>query len=211
MKKKQKAVLAWHFLQGNKRLRFGKKQLVKVGKKIKVDPSKLELCSYGLHASLNPFDALSFVDWDNTYICRVELSGTIIESSNKLCASERKVLWMKKADKTLHEFACWCAEQVLPIFEKEYPDDNRPRLAIEAKRKWLKKEISDDELDAAWAAAWATAWDAKDAWAAARAAAWAAARAAACDAAWAAAWDAKDAQNKKLEQMFLDLGPKKMA
>lgn len=34
-------------------------------------------------------------------------------------------------------FACDCAERVLPIFEREAPDDARPRLAIEAARKWI--------------------------------------------------------------------------
>lgn len=32
------------------------------------------------------------------------------------------------------EWACLCAESVLPIFEAEYPSDHRPRLAIEAAR-----------------------------------------------------------------------------
>jgi hypothetical protein len=226
--KPKKQIECWHFLQGNKRLRFGKKQLVKVGNKIKVNPKNLSLCEYGLHGSIKPLDALSFVDWNNAYICRVVLSGKIIESEDKLCASERTVLWMKKVDKTLHEFSCWCAEQVLHFFEKDYPEDKRPRLAIEAKRKWLKKEITDEELAAAAAAADAAAWaaDAAAAWAAdaaaraARAAAddaaWAAAaraaRAAADDAAWAAAARAaaaadaaRDVQNKKLEEMFFEL------
>jgi hypothetical protein len=110
-------------------------------------------------------------------------------------------------DAILHEFACRCVEAVLPLFEKEFPDDKRPRNAIAAKRKWLKGEITDKELtaasDAAWSAwatreaaaaraaasaAWGAAWGA--AWDAARAAAWGAARAAAWDAAWGAAWDA---------------------
>jgi hypothetical protein len=30
------------------------------------------------------------------------------------------------------------AEQVLPLFEKEHPDDNRPRQAIEAIRDWAQ-------------------------------------------------------------------------
>jgi hypothetical protein len=30
------------------------------------------------------------------------------------------------------------AEQVLPIFEKEHPDDERPRQAIEAIREWAQ-------------------------------------------------------------------------
>jgi hypothetical protein len=99
---------------------------------------------------------------------------------------------MADATRVLHEWAIWCAEQVLHLFEKERPNDQRPRLALEAKRRWLDGDISDDELDAARAAAWAAARDvARDAARdAAWAAAWAAARAAARDAARAAAWAA---------------------
>ena len=76
-------------------------------------------------------------------------------------------------------FGAWCAEQVLPIFERERPNDNRPRLAIEAAR-------NDGMTDAARAAAGAAAGDA----------AWAAARAAAGDA-------AGDAQSKQLRAMLM--------
>ena len=109
----------------------------------------------------------------------------------------------------LHEFACRCAEYALSFVDNPDP---RSIAAIEAKRKWLRGEITYAELyaarDAAWAAAsaaamvaewdaaraaaWDAAWDAE--WDAARAAAWDAARdaarAAAWDAARAAAWDA---------------------
>ena len=88
----------------------------------------------------------------------------------------------------LHEFACRCAEYALSFVDNPDP---RSIAAIEAKRKWLRGEITDMELRAAWDAAWAAAWDAARAAArdAARAAAWAVAR----DAAWAVARDAADA------------------
>lgn len=44
------------------------------------------------------------------------------------------------SDKQLHILACDFAENVLPIFEKEYPEDNRPRRAIEVKRLWIGEE-----------------------------------------------------------------------
>jgi hypothetical protein len=56
-------------------------------------------------------------------------------------------------DNDLHELACKFAENVLHVFEKEYPNDKRPRLAIEAKRKFIKGETSKDKLAAAWEAA----------------------------------------------------------
>jgi hypothetical protein len=87
------------------------------------------------------------------------------------------------------------AEAVSHLYEKEYPDDKRPRLAIKAARDFANGKITAQERAAAWAAgdaAWAAAWAAGDAARAAGDAARAATRAAAWDAAWAAG----DAQAK---------------
>ena len=105
-----------------------------------------------------------------------------------------------EGDKVMRLMAADFAEAVLPIFEKEYPDDNRPRLAIQAARDFANGKIADQERDAAWTAAWAAAGAADRAawaaWAAARDAAWAAGAAAgaAARAAWAAGDAAGDAQ-----------------
>ena len=61
--------------------------------------------------------------------------------------------------------ACDYAEHVLHIFEAKYPDDDKPRKAIEVSRRYARGEATDAELSAAWNAAGA------DAWIAARAAA----------------------------------------
>ena len=37
----------------------------------------------------------------------------------------------------LASWAADCAEHVLPFFEEKYPNDERPRMAIEAGRKWV--------------------------------------------------------------------------
>jgi hypothetical protein len=47
----------------------------------------------------------------------------------------------KTEHKTLAVWACDCAERALPYFENEYPQDNRPRLAIEAGRAWVKTGV----------------------------------------------------------------------
>ena len=93
----------------------------------------------------------------------------------------------------LHEFACRCAERALSRIAKP---DERSVAAIEAKRKWLRREIPEEAMDAARDAARDAAWPAaimdsalvaalaaasSAEWAAARAAAWAAAMAAARD------------------------------
>lgn len=209
-----KTIDAWHFLQDDRKLRWGDDQEpVTVGKIYKVNARNLELCSYGLHASVKAQDALSFAP--GSVICRVRLSGKILEADDKLCASKREVLWMADATRTLHEFACWSAEQTVHLCG----DDPRPKAAIQAKRDWLDGKITDKELAAARAAAGDAAGDAarNAAWDASGYAAWAAARDAAGDAAWAAAWDAAwdaagdaagDAQEKQLTTMLMALAPK---
>jgi hypothetical protein len=74
--------------------------------------------------------------------------------------------------------AAWaadCAERVLPYFEKAFPDDDRPRKAVEAARAWARGEIRVSEARTAALAAHAAA---RDAAAAGQLAACAAARAA---------------------------------
>ena len=90
----------------------------------------------------------------------------------------------------LHEFACRCAEYALSFVEGSDP---RSIAAIEAKRKWLRGEITDAELDVARVAARVAAHDAAmyaariAARVAAQDVAWVIARVIAQDAAWAAA------------------------
>ena len=111
----------------------------------------------------------------------------------------------------LHEFACRCAEYALSFVDNPDP---RSIAAIEAKRKWLRGEITDMELraardvardaarDAAWYAARYAARDA--AWYAARCAAWAAER----DAAWYAAWYAAMEHELEILRELLEEGDK---
>ena len=64
------------------------------------------------------------------------------------------------SDRDLWLFACWSAEQALPHWDAVMPDDRRPQVAIETRRRWLDGLATDAELGAAWAAAWGAAWDA---------------------------------------------------
>jgi hypothetical protein len=47
----------------------------------------------------------------------------------------------KTDHKTLAAWACDCAERVLPYFEKIYPEDDRPKMAIEAGRAWVRTGV----------------------------------------------------------------------
>jgi len=79
--------------------------------------------------------------------------------------------------KSIALWAANCAEHVLAFFEKKYPNDHRPRKAIEAGRAWARGEIACGEARAAAIAAHAAARGANED--AARAAARAAGHAAA--------------------------------
>jgi len=47
----------------------------------------------------------------------------------------------KQDQKLLAIWAADCAERVLGYFEKEYPNDERPRKAIEYARKWVRTGV----------------------------------------------------------------------
>lgn len=43
-------------------------------------------------------------------------------------------------------FACDCAEHVLHLFEERYPEDSRPRKALETTRAYVRGEVDEDAL-----------------------------------------------------------------
>lgn len=167
-------------------------------------------CARGLHLCRRE----DLVRWLGPVIWRAEYDGELIEHDNKVVVRRARVIERYDTwnERTARLFAADCAERVLPIFEKEYPNDDRPRKAIEAARACARGEIGAEEMAAAEAAAqdaWtaarsagctcAAARDARAAALAAGAAAWAAeaaardawdAAGAAAEAAEAAAWDA---------------------
>lgn len=90
--------------------------------------------------------------WENYLEHHADFSGTLAEflSLDHLTIEDK--LWVALRPEVipvpvLQEYACRCAEHVLPIFEKQFPEDKRPREAIEVARK-----VSRGELPA-WAAA----------------------------------------------------------
>jgi len=130
-------------------------------------------------------------------------------------------IWVLRAvdghDREIRLFACDCAESVLHLYEDKYPDDNRPRNAIEVARRLANGEATTIELEEARVDAWDAASEAASAASRAVWAAWAAAGTAAWDAAWAAAgtasaaartvWAARDAardsEREKQKQFLL--------
>ena len=189
------------------------------GKWVKAE-GELEVCVNGIHAV--GFDGAT--EWLNARCFVIELGGDVIydENERKYVARRGRLVrevtsWDERAQRL---FAADCAAHVLPIFEKAYPNDKRPREAINAARAYARNpsEANRDRRAAAWNAAWNAAGAATGAaagaaaWAAARDATGAAARAAARDAAWdatgAAAWDATWAerawQATRLRRLYID-------
>ena len=139
----------------------------------------LVACKRGYHLCRES----DLIYWLGPAIWEAEARGAEIVQDDKIVVAEARIIRQVETwnETTARLFAADCAERVLPIFEKQYPDDKRPRLAIEAARAFARGEITAAARAAAWAAAGAAARDA--AWATAGAAAWATAR----DAAGAAA------------------------
>ena len=173
---------------------------------------KLAPCRNGYHLCREQ----DLLTWLGPVIYEAEYRGEIVETDDKVVVRETRLLRRCEGwnERTVRLFACDCAERALHIFEAYFPDDKRPRNAIERARRYANGTATDDELAAAWndelPAAWNAAWDAASAaaWAARAArpaanAAWAANNAARA-AAWAAraarptasiaAWDARAAE-----------------
>ena len=138
----------------------------------------LKMCESGLHASLDPFDALAYAP--GPILCMVKVGGTIIQGDDKLVASERMIVARRDFEPQLREFACWCALSVVhlwnpPEIVTRYLTTRDPSLR-EASLKAAKDAARAAARAAAQAAAWAAAWAARDA--AREAAVWAAGAAA---------------------------------
>ncbi len=199
---------AYHFLRADMTTGSGTELPWEIGEE-RICHGAIVLCKFGYHSSPTLWDAFGYAP--GPVACLVEISkpvardGTKAAGNRKSVSTIRKLLRFRNVERELWLFAADCAERVLHIFEREYPEDKRPRLAIEAAR-----DFANDKIDtvaraaagaAALAAAGAAAGDAAGdaAWAAAGAAggaaagdaggaaAWAAGRASAGDAAGAAA------------------------
>jgi hypothetical protein len=145
----------------------------------------LALCVNGLHCSRLIIDALHYVQGE--VLAEVEVVGNHVDDGDKeawqAMTIRRAWRWTGADSVALAVFA---AEAVLSIWEARYPEDERPRVAIEtAKRGGARAAAAAAAAAAAEAAAWAAE-------AAAWAAAWAAEAAARAAAEEAEAAEAAD-------------------
>lgn len=213
---------AYYFAAEDRKLRYGDGRKIVVGETHTVDITEkpLNLCNWGLHASVKPLDALNYAPGSILYV--VELSGQIVEGNGKVCAEHRTYLTELDAEELLREFA---RRQALINIEKIKPYCSdvdydiiitylKTGTAELARSALLAAELARSAAwsvksavwTAAWSAAESAAWSAKSAAESARStawsvksAAWSAARSAAWSTAWSAAESARSAEESESE------------
>lgn len=179
--------LYYHFLSESGRLSHDRiRTRAKIGPLPHIDNPAL--CKRGWHGCKSALDALFYAKGPILDLRR--LSGVVLHDQDKSAASDCEIVAIVDATRTLHEFACWCAEQALALVETPNP---RSVAAIEAKRAWLRGEMSSVELDYARYTAGIAAL--AEVVRAARASAWSAASAATEDALDSARVAAENAAN----------------
>ena len=167
--------------------------------------SNIDICHSGFHCSPTILDALSYVKGEILAI--VEVKGKSDKQNDKSVHEQMRITkayyWQKSDSVALSIYA---AELCISNYEKLYPDDNRPRKAIEAAKNYLKNPTEANRSaaeSAAESAARSAAWSARSAWSAAESAwlaAWSAAEAAAWSAAESAAWLAAESAGLAAER-----------
>ena len=125
----------------------------------------ISICNRGFHCSDTILQALGYVKGE--ILAQVEVGGKSIIETDKSAWEEMRIVkaynWTKKDSVALSIFA---AELCIENFEKIFPNDKRPREAIEAAKKWLANPTKKNE-SAAWSAAESAA---RSAWSAAESA-----------------------------------------
>ena len=126
-------MLAWHFVGTT--LRDGA-PIPPDGETIIFDGVPIP-CEQGLHASARVIDALRYAPGGT--LCRVRMGGVIEKESDKVCATERTILWRINADNLLCAFARSCALDVIHLWNapdvvRDYlkTGDNKLRAAASA-------------------------------------------------------------------------------
>lgn len=145
-----KPILAWYFSEESKKLRYGDGREIAIGVEHTVKGYP-EPCKHGLHGSESILDALDYAP--GSIVWRVELSGRIKRSGDKIAATRRKYIagGIDISD-VLRAFARKMALSVAHLWD-----------CPEIVRRYL--ETGDESIrSAAWdatsAAAWAAAKDA---------------------------------------------------
>jgi len=146
-----KKIRRWKFLRSGLKSNYDGYQWV-IGKWQKTDCR--ELCQ-GFNCPRRIIDAMNYVQGE--ILAEVEVKGKHFVGDDKSAHEGMRIIhaWhWKKADSVA--LSIFAAEMVLGNFEKVYPDDDRPRKAIEAARNYLDSptEKNRSAAESAWSAAW---------------------------------------------------------
>jgi len=111
----------------------------------------LELCVSGYHVLRKQ----NLLFWPAETLWTIETRGSVVVARDKLVVNQARLLmlvltWNKEIARL---FACDCAEHVLPLFEKKYPNNKAPRSCIETSRAFARGNATEKQRDAARAAA----------------------------------------------------------
>src|SRR5205085_1846496 len=93
------------------------------------------ICYSGLHASPNVYRALS--NRQGHRLGKIEARDIVVREEGKYAAREMRILALYSR-KHVVGLALLAAAQALPIFEKKYPKDDRPRAALLAIVEYLR-------------------------------------------------------------------------
>jgi len=105
---------------------------------------RINMCNTGFHCSKTAWQAFSFVHGE--VLAEVEVKGKYDIQDDKEVYTDMQILkaykWQKKDSVAL---SIYSSGLVLKNFEKEFPNDKRPREAIEAAKVWLKNPTKRNE------------------------------------------------------------------
>jgi hypothetical protein len=98
------------------------------------------------------------LSWLGEAIFEAEYRGERQDQTNKVVVRKARLVRRCEAwdARAARHFACDCAERVLPVFEEAFPDNKRPRRAIEVARAYADGYATKEELETARSSAWVT-------------------------------------------------------
>ena len=143
MNEKIKTIKGFKLIQKNMHSKNGS-HLWEIGKWYK-HKGKIDMCKEGFHACRTALQSLEYIYGDRWFL--VEARGKIEGKENKFVSSEMRLVKELPLKKIMVKWAVFCAKQCLEIFEKKYPEDKRPREAIEAAEKYSDGKITIEELN----------------------------------------------------------------
>ena len=121
----------------------------------------LNMCNAGFHCSVGIYQAFSYVQGE--ILTKVEVDGNCeIQDDKEVWEKMRIVKSWRWTKKNSVLFSIYSASLVLKNFEDKYPDDKRPRQAIQAARRYVKNPTTKNKSAAgsAGSAAGSAAWSA---------------------------------------------------